>query len=443
MSYQQENDALVTSMLERTFFKAWKTKDPRLLNFQGVEFILNYKCNLACKYCYVHRYGDKLYPPELYADEDKLLNNLEMVLDWFLANNYAPKIELFSGEALVQDIGHKALNMILDKLGGQIETNIVIPTNYTFLLSPTLTEKVEALLTRSREVGLPISLSASFDGKHCEENRPFRSGNRQEDPRDDAYYDRCFAFAKKWSFGFHPMIYSEKIRNWKDNFLWFQEMLKKHDIPWYNIYLLEVRNPEWSTQQTKDFADFIQFLIKWSFNKCNGDISEFLHFIFNNRGFNILSSALSTIGRGIGCSFQSQFMLRLGDLALVPCHRTSYEPFVLAHLNVEDDKITGEVTARNPEFAVFKHAFSAKTFPYCETCLIKSMCSFGCLGAQLETTGDLFTPIPTVCRLQHIKIMSMITTYRELNILEPILSRINPEKEYAIRKMVELNESKE
>lgn len=438
MSYQEQNDALVTSMLERTFFKAWQTRDPELLNFRGIEFILNYKCNLGCKYCYIHKFGEELYPSELYEDEYQILGNLEMVLDWFLANNYAPEIEFFSGEALVQDIGFKALSLILDKLGGKIETEIMIPTNYTFLLSDALTERVEALLSRGQEVGIPLFLSASFDGKHCEENRPFKYGS--VDPRDDDYYDRCFAFAKKWKFGFHPMIYSEGIRNWEANFLWFQEMLRKHDIPWHNIYLLEIRNAEWSIQQTRDFTDFIQFLINWTYhNPCHGKASEYLRFLFEGRGFNILSNVLSTTGRGIGCSFQSQLYLRLGDLALVPCHRTSYEPFILGHLQVENDQIVG-VKTRNPELAVFKHAFSARTFPYCEMCLIKPLCSFGCLGAQLETTGDLFTPIPTVCRLQHAKINSMIKVYKELGLLDFILNRINSEKAYAIRRLDELNE---
>ena len=365
-----------------------------------------------------------------------MLNNLEMVLDWLVENKYAPEIELFSGEALVQEIGHQALTMILDKLEGKIKTRIIIPTNYTFLLSKTLTKRVEKLIRRSLKAEIPIFLSASFDGKHCEENRPFMSGIKEL--RDDVYYEKCFAFTKKWGFGFHPMIYSEKIKNWKDNFLWFQEMFKKNDIPWYRLYLLEVRNAEWSIQQTRDFADFISFLINWVYeNPCGKDPKKYFDFLFNKRGFNILSGPLSKIGRGIGCSFQSQFYLRMGDLAIAPCHRTSYEPLILGHLKVEDKKITG-ITARNPELAVTKHAFNAKMFPYCETCLIHDLCSFGCLGAQLETTGDLFTPIPTVCRLQHTKIKSMVTTYQELDLLDSILDRINPNKAYAIRKLVEL-----
>ena len=41
MSYQQENDALITSLFERTFFESWKTHPPELMNFQKIEFMLN------------------------------------------------------------------------------------------------------------------------------------------------------------------------------------------------------------------------------------------------------------------------------------------------------------------------------------------------------------------------------------------------------------------
>jgi len=49
--------------------------------------------------------------------------------------------------------------------------------------------------------------------------------------------------------GFHPMIYSNKIEYWIDNFLWFQKMFYKYGINPFNVYLLEVRNVEWLPQQ--------------------------------------------------------------------------------------------------------------------------------------------------------------------------------------------------
>jgi len=440
MNYQKENNKLIESFLKRTFFRGWQNPGIKeLTNFQTVEIWLNNRCNLGCKYCYLNRYGDSLYPPEV-QDDQKVLKNLKIFLDWLIENKFAPRIELFGGEPLIQSAGFKVMEMILEKYKNikKKPCSLVIPTNYTFLLSERLTQRVESLLKKSRKIGLPIYLSASFDGKYCEKNRPFRNiKSNQVDPRNDKYYDKAFIFNKKWGFGFHPMVYSEEIKNWKKNWLWFQENFQKHDSPRDNIYLLEVRNAEWRDKQILEFGKFIDFLVKWTFhNLCHNDSAKFLFFLFK-RGYNILESPFTTIGRGIGCSIQSTVHVRLGDLALVPCHRTSYPPFVFGHFKVKNNKITG-IEVSNPELMLAIYSFDAKNQPQCENCLLKNLCSFGCLGSQFETTGDLFSPIPTVCQLEHTKIASIINALKELKVFEAVLNRTDPQKSEALRRVEQL-----
>lgn len=441
MNQQEQNEALVNSFLERTYYHGFRNRDDEALgNWQGLEIMWKYKCNLACKYCYVNKFGEELYPKECWEDDEKLLSNLSIFLDWMIENKFDPRIELFSGEPLVQPSAYKAIEMMLDKLQGHAQGPIVIPTNYTFLLSDNLTDKVENLLLRGNEVGIPIHLSASIDGKYCEGNRPFIADI--VDPRDDKYYDKVFAFAKKWDTGLHPMIYSERIENWVDNFLWFQDMLKKHDIPWFNIYLLEVRNAEWSVEQIRKFGEFIEFLIKWSYRMCGSHPEQYWHFLKEMKGFNILNSPLSTVGRGLGCSLQSTLVVRMGDMAIVPCHRTSYEPFIMGKYKVENDKIVG-INVKNPELWLSTIMLDAKTYPYCEQCMIKETCSHGCLGAQFETTGDLFTPIPSVCALEHEQIWATIRAFRDLGIYEEIIDKLNEKKRTTFKYMRRILEREE
>ncbi len=436
MTQQEENNILMSSFLERTFFKSWKDPEKGQENFRSVELFINTRCDLDCAYCYLRKHGAELYPPK-FQDDSKVLKNLELVLDWFVANRFAPHIEFFSGEPLTQKVGLQTLDMILDRFEkvSPKPSRIVVPTNYTFLLSETLTQKVEKLLERSKAIGMPILLSASFDGKYCEDNRPFKY--RKDDPRDDSYYDKAFAFSKKWKFAFHPMIWSKHIEDWQKNFLWFQKMLKKYDIPWENIYLLEVRDKEWDVDSAKKFGEFIDFLIRWIFNvPCQRDVKKYVDAVFRN-GFNILRAPLTTVGRGMGCSIQSNITIRLGDLAIVPCHRTAYEPFIFGHLIVKNGKITG-VKADNSELMIGIMSMEAKNQPICESCLLRHLCTQGCLGSQFEATGDLFTPIPTVCRLQHAKIAAMVKTYKELGISDLVYERIRPEKKAAIKILEEM-----
>lgn len=453
MSFRKENNALAESFFNRTFGRAWKTDDPKYDNFKSLEIDVNYRCNLNCKYCYVARYGEQLYPQVLYSDESKLLSNLSILLDWLIENQYRPHLEIFNGEPSVQGIFYKSVDMIIDKISPHYSTPIVVPTNYTFLLSEHYTAEMDRIIVKGEDCGMPIILSASVDGKYCESQRPFigmvnpvgLTPNRNfiwedtggSDPRDNIFYNAVFDYAAKYRFGFHPMIYSENIQHWKKNFLWFQENFAKHGIPFDNIYLLEVRNMEWSTEQIRDFGSFTEFLIDFSWEKVGKTWDGYRNFITKGKGFNFLNSPLSRIGRGLGCSFQSTIQLRLGDLAIMPCHRTSYNHLIPARFSVENGRIVG-LTANNPELWISSVSADANSFPYCEICTIRSICSKGCLGAQFETTGDMFTPIPSVCQLEHEKIVAMIRAYSKIGIYDKILGFISEEKRESFKIVEEL-----
>ncbi|MHA1286146.1 MAG: SPASM domain-containing protein [Candidatus Thorarchaeota archaeon] len=411
MSFQEENDQLFNSFLQHTFVK-------KMENFDRIELYLGAQCNQKCRYCYLVKHGKELYPPEI-EKKSKILRNLELLCDWMIENEHFWGIDYFAGENY--SIMFPVLELLIKKFAvvNRRLKSIVIPTNYSFLLSDKLTAHMNSLIKRSREIGMPIFLSASFDGKYCDCARA---------TRDDDFYNRCFSFNSKWGFGFHPMIAPENIEHWKENWLWFQENFLRHQIAFSNIYLLEVRNPNWDKKQTLQFGEFIEFLIEWTFNyACCKDENLFLNFLFKKRGYNILSNPLTTIGRGLGCSFQSTLYIRVGDLSIVPCHRTSYEPFILGKFRVERDKIVG-IEARNPELFIGGISFDFKNQPQCEACLIKHLCSGGCLGSQFETTGDLFSPIPTVCRLEHQKVVSMIKAYKKIGMYELIKEKVCEEK---------------
>jgi hypothetical protein len=100
---------------------------------------------------------------------------------------------------------------------------ITIPTNFTFLNSDELSKKIEYYVKSFQELGIRLCLSASFDGKYMEVNRPFVKVLDYDinQSREDEYYDKAFKYCKDNNCGLHPMIYSKNIEQWKDNFLWF------------------------------------------------------------------------------------------------------------------------------------------------------------------------------------------------------------------------------
>ena len=56
--------------------------------------------------------------------------------------------------------------------------------------------------------------------------------------------------------------------------------------------------------------------------------------------------------------------------------------------------------------------------PHCDTCVYNKFCIKGCAGSQYENTGDLFFPIPSVCKLEKAKISTTINYYQKNGIID-------------------------
>jgi len=426
-TYQFEQNKLLKEIIKTYWFPGFRKGKFKF------ELYLDKTCNLNCKYCYLTRFGDKLYPFKL--PDNKIVENAKMIIEWLIENKATPSIDIFSGEATIKPMFYEIANYIITRYYEEGITNrkIVVPTNYTFLLSDKLTRKMEELITKSRKLGVPLILSASVDGKYLEQNRPFK-GNVKNDPRDDKFYDKMFAFNAKWGFGFHPMVYSEGIELWRKNFLWFIENMKKHNIPLKLLYLLEVRNAEWTREQILKFGEFVEWLTEWTFyNIAKKNPLKYLEFVRRDGGFNLLRSISGYTNKGVTCSIQTMMYVRVGDLAIVPCHRTSYDIFKVGRFIVDEEqgKIV-DIEAYNPEIYLAVLAGHADTYPYCVECPIKAACNHGCLGAQYEVTGDLFTPIPTVCDLELTKIIFGVKALRKLGIFDYVYGEAHKEVKPAL-----------
>lgn len=417
MSYiEKMNNDILISFLKRNFFDKWAENDGSTF----LELIVSDKCDHNCSYCYYRKYGHHFFNEET-RKEENILKNLDMVLRWLGKNNYRPKIDIFSGELFSTETGFKVLDRVIDYLRPGEYT--VIPSNMSFIFDDEKTERVLSLKKKAGMKDVGVLLSGSVDGKYMEENRPLLDGRK----RDDEYYHKMFSFAAERRVGFHPMIYSKGIERWKENFLWFMKNYEKYGIDKKNFYLLEVRNAEWNKEQSLEFGKFVRFLTHWTWDFCGRNKNAFMDFMFKDGGFNILSDLFAGTGRGIGCSIQSSFAITLGDLTFPACHRTAYKFFLGGRFIVENGEIV-RIQAENFLTYINIKSYDATTQPYCESCYIKHLCTKGCLGSQFETTGNIFIPIPSVCRLEHIKVISILRALKEINVLGEIISLTSQER---------------
>jgi len=426
--YQNENNELVTNLIRKRFLNAYQgNKFPGDQNLNGLELIVDRKCNLGCKYCYYDKYGEEYFPKGT-LDKKAILDNAKLVAKWVKDEKVFPDITLFSADILYRDIGIKLIEIFADysRNGGRVS----IPTNATFIADEKQLKKVEDAVADTS-----VTFSLSIEGKYCEHSRPYKG--KQIENRDDDYYEKVFQFAKKHCCGFHPMIHSSNIRDWKKNIDWYIDMLIKYEIHPDHLYLLEVRNNDWSKEELIIYGEFIEYLIDVTFRRiCNSDKDVMMDFMFNRRGFNTLSSTFFSVGRGIGCSLQSMLAVRLGDMTIVPCHRLAYKWFEIGKLKLPEFKA---YEVKKPELMIGIDSSKTKNFPTCDYCMINELCSSGCLGQQFESSYDLFYPDKNVCQLMHVKIHSQMKAYKKLDMFDEMLSKTSEIKIKQILEFCKIN----
>jgi len=428
--YQLEQDKLLQTMLDYRFFNPWKYitthfLDDRSLRLDSnLELYITSTCNQKCEYCYLQKHPE-LYPKEVNKPE-LILHNLELLLKYLMINNYhIPEVSIFSGDIWQSQFGWDILDMILKYLEkGVLIDCITLPSNCSFVNSEIALQKMQQYIDKYKLFDCYLGISVSVDGKIVDEAG--RPRNDKENKYTDEFYDRVGAFARVNDFLFHPMVSSQNVKYWKENYQWWMEFLKKYNYSSDSIMMLEVRDGNWTDESIKDYCEFLKMLMNnWMVEKCNNDPQEFADYISNahlKREFNESNGYFPWfIGTGksfLGCTITDHLTVRLGDLAICPCHRTAYNQYLYGYFTVEDDEISG-VKAVNPILATkIWMGNNLTTTPICDACPINECCLHGCLGAQTEYGKDPFMPLENVCKFFKAKYSTIFKYYREHGIID-------------------------
>lgn len=423
--YIQENNNLFKAFLETTFFKNWRAAERQekkedefpILNYSMIELDIGYKCSLNCRYCYYARYGKELYQNVPIKAKD-ILDNTEKLMNFLWKNKMYADYDLFSGEPFMLpyiwdwfDIVYK----YLEKTEISKRTRMIsIPSNLSFLKDSNEKDlnTLRKYIKKFQKIDVILGISGSFDGPFMDEvNRPEISKNAKYNKN---FYDKFASLSEEFSMGAHPMIYSNNIEYWPDNFLWFLENSR-------NLYLLDVRNWEWTVEQDKHLFYTMRFIVNLLFKMAKEKNVDPFEFILENN-FNILTSPFNTTGRGIGCSIQSTLEIALHTMEIVPCHRTSYSNLATGKLILNDDG-SYDVDTTNVELYLSEQATDAVSLSPCTSCPISTLCSGSCLGANYEATGDMYTVPPSFCRESMAKIGGIIKGCEDVGIISRFYDR--------------------
>lgn len=416
------DNKLYTDFFERRFIKPWKEESnvPKA----NLELIVSPVCNTKCTYCYYKNFQPEIYPLDERCGHKNLSENLDKVIKWINKNDFKiERLELFSGEFFNLPFFEEFLTKLLELTSIQ---RIMLPTNSTFLFSEERTKRVENLLNRYPG---RIALSLSFDGIYTDNfTRPLRNGNQY--PED--FYDKVFEFAAKYNFHFHPMISAPSAQYWKKTFLWFKDNIKKYfkcdTITALNkVYLLEVRNPDWTDEQLDYLKDFLDFLTDYCFDLFPSP-EKFVKNVINSHFLNIFHPFVGGNQRGMGCSIQNTLQIRLSDLEIVPCHRTAYEGYLPAKMVIDEEGNLSLNTSgsHSPLLGMMVWYMNFRNSNSCANCPIRYICTGPCWGCNYEVTGDFFKVPETVCKLEKTKIFKLSEKLEEKGILTYMIN--NPDK---------------
>ena len=434
--FDQEQTDLIKWMLNERYFKPWsihhtqqvteETMHSTLLGESKLEIYLTSRCNQNCEYCYLVKYGDELYPPE-YNNKETILKNLRILFNYLIEKDfYIPEIEFFTGEIWHSQFGLDVLEITLNAIKMGLKTDsILIPSNCSFILNKIQMYKIQHYIDLFQQYNVNLTFSISVDGLIIEEdNRPMNNGTI----KSEEFYDMLFIWAKHNNFYFHPMVAAYSIEKWIDNYKWWVQKCTEYNMnPDEVIMLLEVRNDDWTSEKIDAYNKFMNFLIDEKYKTFN-NIELFTKDLFNyyGQGGGYVPYAPSQTDSFPGCTVANSLTVRIGDLAICPCHRTAYNKFLYGKFIVKNDKII-DIEGYNPQIAM-KILFSNfnLTNMGCDTCIFSSLCLKGCYGSQYETHGEIFMPIESVCNFYIEKWRNLIKKYETMGVNKYLEENIDP-----------------
>ena len=452
-NFKQDEKDFLNYYLDNDAFPLPNDSQIMHINKHGLELIIRPNCNQHCEYCYINKYGDKLYPNHNISSEE-LLSNIQALLEYIYIErkNYFYKIEMFAGDVFYDGIFFKIMQLydnILSRIKSEFpyllerKTTMILPSNLSFVYTmPEVAEETVHIHDYFLETyNFKIAFSWSTDGI-------YGTFDREKKKLDDDYFDTILDFCMKLDAGYHPMTSANNVYVLKDNYDWWLQKMKEHRPPEQSISevdfapsFLEVRNgKEWDQQAIEAYLDFLSYAMQVRYELCGSDSSRLAKHFFGDVFANIeediprctsydhlafnYTSLEDTSCENIPCGVQSELHVNCVDLSLVPCHRTSYPIFTGCYF--KKDKDTNKIIDVEPHnisgYYTLKTAHYSR-LPVCSTCEYSPMCLKGCYGAQYEDSGEIFMPIPSVCSLFQQKIDHLVKLYHKYGVFKEVFEK--------------------
>lgn len=456
----QDEDQLISAYLFNYVFNGKQLNKYKLSNLQ-LELIVSPECNQNCKYCYLAKFGEDLYPIKERKTKEQIIDNLKTLLSFLDFNKiFVPGIHLFAGDMFFKDlIFFDVIQEIYDYYNKIFQSEkpyfdnpknsigIFVPTNFSFATNKNIVSQLIDWKNKFAALNITLKFSASLDGKFLTANRENKSINEV-----DNYYYQVFEAIKQLDAGFHPMVSPFGIEKWIDNYQWLMEQFNIHqfDKTFSELYpmMLETRDDNWDLYSINCYLDFLNFLIEDRLKQCNNSIEQLTYHLFCGDGKNNTLPGIThydniklhykeRMNDISNCDISQLFCITLNNLKMVPCHRLSYSHFAGGQFLNNNNQL--EIKAINPSGYIGLQLNSSQIHSKCLKCPIYHFCNKGCYGAQYETHGEPLMLNQSVCNLFQEKNKFLIIKYKQIGVIDCLfnMDEINPEIKQEIYKLCE------
>ncbi len=436
-TFTKEEKQLLTYYMDTEIFPIPRCGIPYHINKNMLELIVRPECNQKCEYCYVHQFGDKLYPKT--NSKEQVLHNVELFLDYVYNNrrNYFYIVELFAGDLFYDGLFFDILE-IIDKYFAQIKkdspevfdfrTNIITPSNLSFVnLQPEMVDRFRSWHCYFlEEYNTKLAFSWSSDGAPA-------VANREKRELDEEWFDNIFRFCKEFDCGCHPMIAACNKDVFIETYDWWTKKLEQFELNQHSFMpaMLEVRNYDWTDESIDKYLELLDHMMEDRFHRCNNDTEELTKHFFgyddmpsilkrpNNYDPLIVEnrSFMDSRQEGVCCAMQHAVHLNCNTLSLSICHRLSYPEFTPCYFIEEDGHIV-DYDVHNITSFITLRCIDSYDAPMCNDCDIKGGCICGCYGSQYEYSGEIMLPIPSVCNLMKRKHSHLVKLYNDYGLVK-------------------------
>lgn len=407
-----------------------------------IEFVLKPECNQKCEYCYITKHGTSLYPLDMRVNNEKIINNVSMLLEYFLYNKcYLSEIELFAGDLFYDNFFFEIIEVFYNYYSKIFEINpslfskkrvrITIPCNFSFCEDQSKIDKFREIFQRFLNINVYIFLSYSSDGIYS-------INVREKKQLSDTFIKNVFALIYDCNYGAHPMISYEGIDNaienyewWKNKLIEYNKLYNKNEKQSIIPCSLEVRNEGWDKESINKYIKLLDYMVNDRLALCDYNLEWLAYDIFcrddSLKKYTKIGPVCmdpikivypSLYQNYATCNLGNSLVIQCNDLTLIPCHRLAYPFYHGAQFIIKNNKID-DIQALENLSGYLNLIHTNKFFsPQCSICDYQKICMKGCCGAQFEAMSDPYVPIPDVCKLLQSKTNFLLKKYSDLGVLD-------------------------